>query len=462
MASVMTAAVDALVVVLGVAIATAACCGETADALSGGRTITAVLAATLFFGGFERIGGYSFNRLRETRWQTTHALGVWAATVFGLLLVGFAVSSSGIYSRAWALSWISMVPAGLVARGCLVSFLLRARGLSGSFARNVAIIGTGAEAQHLIGKLRQSAPAGLVVRGVIGDGQAPLPAPICGVHVLGTTDELSRSTRARGIDELIIALPLTAERRLRELSDSLREIAIDVHLSLEPVAKIFKAGTAGDSSGVWLLTVIEKPFKGWRALIKWTEDMILALFFIVLFGPLMIVLAILIKLDSRGPVLFTQARFGLNNEVINVLKFRTMHVDRGDPSGAARTVRDDPRVTRCGRILRRFSLDELPQLINVLRGDMSVVGPRPHAVKMTVCGHPYGEAVDRYRHRHRVKPGITGWAQVTGFRGEVDTLEKARARVLHDLDYIENWSLWLDVKILLKTAAIVLSGESAW
>ena len=161
--------------------------------------------------------------------------------------------------------------------------------------------------------------------------------------------------------------------------------------------------------------------------------------------------AILIKLDSPGPVLFVQKRFGFNNEVIGVLKFRTMHIDRADPSGAQRTVRNDPRVTRLGRILRWLSFDELPQLINVIRGDMSLVGPRPHAVAMKAGDRLYGEAVERYLHRHRVKPGITGWAQVSGLRGEVDTLEKAHARVAHDLYYIEHWSPWLDLKILLKT-----------
>jgi polysaccharide biosynthesis protein PslA len=167
--------------------------------------------------------------------------------------------------------------------------------------------------------------------------------------------------------------------------------------------------------------------------------------------------ALLIKLESRGPVFFVQRRFGFNNEVIRVLKFRTMYVDRGDQSGEQRTVRDDRRVTRVGRILRALSIDELPQLINVLRGEMSIVGPRPHAIAMKAGnGVLYGDAVAEYCHRHRVKPGITGWAQVNGLRGEVDTLSKARARVEHDLYYIEHWSPWLDLKILVKTIIVVM------
>jgi polysaccharide biosynthesis protein PslA len=161
-------------------------------------------------------------------------------------------------------------------------------------------------------------------------------------------------------------------------------------------------------------------------------------------------------------VFFVQKRFGFNNEVIRVLKFRTMFVDRGDPSGAQRTVHNDPRITRLGRLLRLLSFDELPQLINVLRGDMSLVGPRPHAIAMMAGDRLYWEAVEQYLHRHRVKPGITGWAQVNGLRGEVDTLEKARARVAHDLYYIEHWSCWLDLKILLKTVGILASRQNAY
>jgi lipopolysaccharide/colanic/teichoic acid biosynthesis glycosyltransferase len=183
---------------------------------------------------------------------------------------------------------------------------------------------------------------------------------------------------------------------------------------------------------------------------------------LALFGPLMIIIALLTKTSSPGPILFVQERLGFNNETIRVLKFRTMRHDRGDPSGVQRTVRNDPRVTRLGRILRCLSLDELPQLINVVRGDMSLVGPRPHPVQMKVGGQLYADAVEQYLHRHRVKPGITGWAQVNGLRGEVDTLEKGRARVAHDLYYIEHWSLRLDLRILLRTVGSVLAGKGAW
>jgi exopolysaccharide biosynthesis polyprenyl glycosylphosphotransferase len=226
-------------------------------------------------------------------------------------------------------------------------------------------------------------------------------------------------------------LQLEAERRIRDCHDAV--------------------GGIGYVGTVPVLEVVDRPLKNWRAVAKWMEDKLLGSLLLIFVGPLMALTAILIKLDSPGPVLFVQKRFGFYNEVIGVLKFRTMHIDRADPSGAQRTVRNDPRVTRLGRILRWLSFDELPQLINVIRGDMSLVGPRPHTVAMKAGDRLYGEAVERYLHRHRVKPGITGWAQVSGLRGEVDTLEKAHARVAQDLYYIEHWSRWLDLKILLKT-----------
>jgi len=195
--------------------------------------------------------------------------------------------------------------------------------------------------------------------------------------------------------------------------------------------------------------------EAWRRIIKFVEDKILGAMLLLAVGPLFIAIAVLIKIDSRGSVFFVQRRFGYKSSVINVIKFRSMHVDRGDPSGAQRTVPNDPRVTRVGRLLRLFSLDELPQLLNVIRGDMSLIGPRPHAVAMKAGDRLYGEAVEHYDLRHAVKPGITGWAQVNGLRGEVESLDKARARVAYDLHYIEHWSAWLDFKILLKTAALL-------
>ena len=195
-----------------------------------------------------------------------------------------------------------------------------------------------------------------------------------------------------------------------------------------------------------LLQVFSRPLADWRLVMKDIEDRGLALLLLILFGPLLLLISVLIKLDSRGPVFFRQARYGFNHQLINVLKFRTMYTHLEDRAAAQLATRNDPRVTRIGRFLRRSSLDELPQLINVLRGDMSIVGPRPHALSARAADRLYEEVVEEYAARHRVKPGITGWAQVNGWRGETDTYDKIKKRVEYDLYYIENWSLVLDIK----------------
>ena len=197
-------------------------------------------------------------------------------------------------------------------------------------------------------------------------------------------------------------------------------------------------------------------------IIKKCEDLILASILLVIFAPAMALIALIIKFDNPGPVFFAQDRFGFNNKAIRVLKFRTMYLDKCDPTGAKRTVRNDPRVTRFGRFLRTFSLDELPQLINVFKGEMSLVGPRAHAIAMKAGDRLYHEAIDIYASHHRVKPGIIGLAQVNGYRGEIDTLEKGRQCVAYDHEYIEHWSLWLDFKILTKALGIMFQRQNAY
>jgi|SRR5271166_6079252 len=198
-----------------------------------------------------------------------------------------------------------------------------------------------------------------------------------------------------------------------------------------------------------ILCRVDLPAKSW---VKHALDVTLAVIALVSIAPVLVVVAIAIRAETKGPILFRQKRFGQKACQFDVLKFRTMYADKGDFTGELATKPRDPRVTRVGRILRRASLDELPQLINVIRGEMSLVGPRPHAVHMRVEGVRYDSAFGKYIDRHRVKPGITGWAQVNGSRGEVRTLEVASRRLELDLQYIENWSLWLDIRILLKTA----------
>ena len=428
----------------------------------GHHVMTSFLAATLFVGMFERLDGYSLKQLSRLEWQLTRIAVAWMFALAVLLFLAFLSKTSETYSRGWALAWVMATPVLLLIGRSLLHAATNTRAAGGYLARNIAIVGAGDEGQRLIARLRHGQDKGVVIVGVFDDRKSRLPPSVCGLAVRGTTDDLLSLARQAPVDEVVIALPLDAERRLKCLCDKMKALAIDVRLSIEPLTENFQVRGIAYVGGVPVLEMVNRPLKHWRAVVKLIEDKLFSLFLLVLVGPLMALIAIMIKLDSYGPVFFVQKRFGFNNGVIQVLKFRTMYVNRGDPSGARRTVRNDPRVTCFGRILRWLSFDELPQLINVVRGDMSLVGPRPHAVAMKAGDRLYCEAVERYLHRHRVKPGITGWAQVNGLRGEVDTLEKAHARVALDLYYIEHWSPWLDLKILLKTAGILTSGENAY
>jgi Undecaprenyl-phosphate glucose phosphotransferase len=413
----------------------------------GRHLFTALLAALLFVGGFERLGGYRLRQLSKLEWQLTRVLITWGILVSVLLLVAFISKISETYSRGWMLAWILATIEMATQRW--------PQGIH--LARNIVIVGAGEEGQQLVTKLLQSQDKSIAIRGLFDDRKSRIPHTVNGVHVLGTSDDLLRFARQVRIDDVIIALPLDAELRLKTLFEKLKGVAIDLRLSVEPIAAKFQIRGVSYIGCAPVLEIADRPLKHWRAAVKWLEDKCLAVFLLIAFAPLLAIVALLIKLDSRGPVLFVQPRFGFNNEAIPVLKFRTMYADRGDRSGAQRTVPNDPRITRIGRVIRALSIDELPQLINVLRGEMSVVGPRPHPVAMKAGdGVLYSEAVAQYLHRHRVRPGITGWAQVNGLRGEVDTLGKAHARVVHDLYYIEHWSPWLDVKILLKTLATLM------
>src|SRR5437588_1353658 len=348
----------------------------------GRHVLISFVIAILFVGMFERLGGYSFKQLSRLHWQLMHIVMTWVFAVAVLLLVAFVSKTSEVYSRGWVLAWIITTPVLLLIGRSLLHSAAATWAPSGYLARRIAIVGAGNEGQRLIARLRDGQDKSVVILGVFDDRKSRLPASVCGLPVRGTTDDLLRFARHAPIDEVIIALPLDAERRLSSLCDKMKALAIDVRLSLEPLAETFRVSGMSYVGNVPVLEVVDRPLKNWRAFIKFLEDRLLSLFLLVLVGPLMVLIAVLIRLDSRGPVLFVQKRFGFNNEVIRVLKFRTMHIDCSDPSGGQRTVRNDPRVTRLGRIMRWLSFDELPQLINVVRGDMSLVGPRPHALAM--------------------------------------------------------------------------------
>lgn len=264
------------------------------------------------------------------------------------------------------------------------------------------------------------------------------------------------------VDQVFIAGGRFTRERLEAIVEALSEVCVDVSLiPLEAVefSPNYRVNLLGS---VPVLTLWQRPFRDVNLIIKRAEDLTVGLVALLAFAPILLISALLVRLTSSGPILFVQPRIGFNNEVIDVFKFRTMYADQTDAGAIQTTTKGDPRVTPVGRVLRRLSLDELPQLLNVLQGNMSLVGPRPHATEMKVGERYYHEAVRGYAGRHRVKPGLTGLAQVKGLRGEVRTVERAKRRVELDKYYADNWSLWLDVWILLATVRAVLFDRDAY
>lgn len=276
-------------------------------------------------------------------------------------------------------------------------------------------------------------------------------APQGDVPYIGGFSEILDMARADELDQVLIALPQVGQERLDMIIEQLSAVSIDVCVLSREVVELRSSFRLGVIGSLPVMTLMRRPVRDLDLVGKNVQDYIVACVAIVLLSPLLLLTAIAIRLESPGPILFRQRRFGFNNAEIEVLKFRSMRVDEQDASGAERTQKHDPRVTMVGRFIRRFSIDELPQLVNVLRGDMSIVGPRPHATKMRVEDAFYFDAVKGYVARHRVKPGITGLAQVRGLRGEIATLDRARRRVEYDVYYIEHWSPLLDLRIIVET-----------
>ncbi len=333
---------------------------------------------------------------------------------------------------------------------------------SGTFAHRVAVVGCSQEGQALLARFAEDRPGDVHVIGLFDDRVQRTPHFCWGFPNRGDTEALIDYARDHAVDDVIVALPLAAESRVREMLSRLRVIPADLHVTAD------RLDFAGDASGLLrmggaaTIRVIQRPLADWRLVIKELEDRVLGSLILLGISPLLAVIAVLVKLDSPGPVFFRQMRYGFNNRMIEVFKFRTMRTDLADRDAERLTTRDDPRVTRIGRFLRRSSLDELPQFINVVRGEMSIVGPRPHARAAKAGGVLYADAVEAYAARHKVKPGITGLAQINGWRGETRTLEQINQRVAHDMAYIRNWSLWLDLKIIMITAFTGFSSRDAY
>jgi Undecaprenyl-phosphate glucose phosphotransferase len=342
--------------------------------------------------------------------------------------------------------------------------LLRLRFHAGPEPLNrTVIVGSEEQIEDLLSHIRSSSRRSYDVIGTVAhtsDVQAP--ESLLGLPHFGNIDVLERMIRQDAVDTVLIALPWSAGEQTRAIIDRISMAPVDVYIYPGMNGLNLPLRRPDRTLDLPLLMVCTRPIGGRGALLKRAEDVVLSLGLLVFISPVMLTVAALIKLTSRGPVLFRQRRLGYNNRVIEVLKFRSMFTHLSDADATKQAFRGDKRVTPFGAWLRRTSLDELPQLLNVLKGDMSLVGPRPHALATTAGGLALEEAVPVYASRHRVKPGITGWAQVNGYRGALDSVDKIVHRVNHDLYYIENWSLAFDLKILWRTAQLVFADDNAF
>jgi polysaccharide biosynthesis protein PslA len=421
--------------------------------------ILSMLVATFLLHRFEV---YRDDFYFTKRIPFTGLLSAWTVTFCVLLAAAFLLKVSDSYSRVWALSWFAGGAVGLLGGRLILRRWVRDLSVAGRFANRTVIVGAGAQGRRLAGYLKHHRDVTLRVIGFADDRQNRLPEENDGLPIFGTVDHLVDLVRRDLVDQVIVALPWTADKRLREIVTKIEQTPVPIRLAPDLAAFSFPNCRVATVGRLPMMQLFDRPISGWSFVIKNLEDRLLAATLLLFFAPLLTLIALAIKLDSPGPVLFRQKRYCFNQNLFECWKFRTMHQHHTDVHAEVLTRRDDDRVTRVGRFLRRTSLDELPQLINVLKGEMSLVGPRPHATSAKAAGRLYEEAVDAYAARHRVKPGITGWAQVNGWRGDTDTLEKIERRVEYDLFYIENWSLALDLKILLRTALVVLGDREAY
>ncbi len=422
--------------------------------------LTSALASLLGINALYLSGAYALRPGAGIAIQAGRVIQAWTVVFVLLVVIGYLAKTLEEYSRLWAVTWYVSVAFGLVLVRVAAQARLQRLGSRGRLASTLAVVDLCGHGQDFARKLvRSGADVRLLLLGVFSPGPAP--------------DSASVAPPGRGLDDLITlaglfrvddVFVLVSGETTANVPAILRLLGtIPANVRLCPVlpelahAPIREAGLMHDHP---VLTVHHRPLGGWKSTFKRVEDLVFGSVAAAMLAPLLLLIAALVKLDSPGPILFRQARQGFNNNVITVLKFRTMVHRREAEQGVPQATRDDKRVTRLGRILRRTSLDELPQLFNVLRGDMSLVGPRPHAVAHNQL---YSGLIDDYLGRHRVQPGITGWAQVNGLRGETDTVDKMQRRVEHDLAYIDNWSVFLDLQIMVLTVfSILFDRESVY
>jgi Undecaprenyl-phosphate glucose phosphotransferase len=362
---------------------------------------------------------------------------------------------------AFAGAWCVASAVGVILTRIVIARVLIVLSRRRIVGRSVAVLGFGEQCERFLRSITANRPAFSSLVGVYDLSHEGAGRTVGGdAAVSGGFENLLRAIRRQEVDDVVVAMPWNAVTNVTDVVDRLKELPVNVYLSTDLVGyELAFRPVAGELHQAPVFEVLQRPISGWGAVVKAIEDYVIASLAVVLLSPLLLLVAIAIKIDSPGPVFFMQRRLGFNNKEFLIYKFRSMRHRAEDERIVRQAQRGDPRVTRVGRIIRATSLDELPQLFNVLNGTMSLVGPRPHALSHN---EEYGQRIRGYFARHRVKPGVTGWAQVNGLRGETIELEKMEDRVRHDVYYAENWSLLFDLRILVMTALLVLFQKTAY
>ena len=414
---------------------------------------------------FQAADMYQVQIFRGQLRQMTRMISSWAFVFLLFIGTSFFAKLGSEISRLWLSAFFFIGLAVLIAERLTLRGLVRRWARQGRLDRRTVIVGSDQDGEQLVQALNNQHDSDIHVLGVFDDRNDARALETCaGSPKLGKVDDIVEFARRTRVDLVLFALPISAETRILEMLKKLWVLPVDIRLSAHTNKLRFRPRSYSYLGKVPTLDVFEAPITDWDLVMKWLFDHVVGVMILLMALPVMALVALAIKLDSPGPVLFRQKRFGFNNERIDVFKFRSLYHHQADPTASKVVSKNDPRVTRVGRFIRRTSLDELPQLFNVVfKSNLSLVGPRPHAVQGKLQSRLFDEAVDGYFARHRVKPGITGWAQINGWRGEIDNEEKIQKRVEFDLYYIENWSVLFDLYILLKTPiALMTKNENAY
>ncbi len=424
--------------------------------------IGAVSVALFSHAAFLQGHSYQIDSLLNESRSIKSILVRWSLIFLGLAAASALTHQTMALPRTWFTCFYVIGGAALAAERSAVALMIRQWIRRGYVTQSVVVVGNNELSDALIRRVEKNS-SGIRVVGVFDDQAAHLTGEIRGVPLLGTVEDLLEYSKANTVDLVVITLSISATDRMNEIIGKLRHQPLNIRvlpgeIGLDRISPIRLS--SNELPGVQLIAVADRPMSEFALFVKGAIDRLSAGAALIALAPLFFVISCGIALSSPGPVFFRQMRVGYQGRMFRIFKFRTMHV-----AGTAHTrltERNDPRVFPFGSILRRLSLDELPQLINVVNGDMSLVGPRPHMPEARAAGKLYFEAVNEYAARHRVKPGITGWAQINGWRGPTETLEQIERRVEHDMYYIENWTLTLDIVILLRTVLVGFAGKNAF